>query len=202
MSKFQELQNQHIKLLQGYERHKESPELLKEVKEYTDQVVNVSREIGDSRERNQLRANLRFWGAYIYDLTGTYPNLNLLPSEVSPVTPAPKATNARWIIPIALIFFVIVLVGRFFPLTFSLSQAPDATFTSISTGLFVTPLPSVENPMSMIEEFARQTVAAQTVIASGGTPIKTPQTNATATVGAALTQAAVAAQTIIPTTTA
>ncbi len=29
MSKFQELQDKHIVLLQSYERHKESPELLK-----------------------------------------------------------------------------------------------------------------------------------------------------------------------------
>jgi LysM repeat protein len=40
--------------------------------------------------------------------------------------------------------------------------------------LFVSPLPSVENPMAMIEEFAKQTSVAQTTVASGGTPA-TPQ---------------------------
>jgi hypothetical protein len=39
--------------------------------------------------------------------------------------------------------------------TQSLSQAPQATPTVIPTGLFVSPFPSVENPMAMIEEFAK-----------------------------------------------
>jgi LysM repeat protein len=73
----------------------------------------------------------------------------------------------------------------------SLSSAPVATPTSIPTGLFVEPLPSAENPMAMIEEFAKQTAAAQTTVANGGTPVTlqaittgtviTPQAGATAT---------------------
>ncbi len=58
--------------------------------------------------------------------------------------------------------------------TQSLSNAPAATPTLIPTGLFVSPFPSVENPMAMIEEFAKQTSAAQTTVANGGTPV-TPQ---------------------------
>ncbi len=56
----------------------------------------------------------------------------------------------------------------------SLSSAPVATATFIPTGLFVSPFPSAENPMAQIEEFAKQTAAAQTTIANGGTPV-TPQ---------------------------
>jgi LysM repeat protein len=63
----------------------------------------------------------------------------------------------------------------------SLSQAPLTTPTLIPTGLFVSPLPSVENPMEMIEQFAR---ASQTAAVLSGTPgipvtastITTPQT--------------------------
>jgi len=65
----------------------------------------------------------------------------------------------------------------------SLSAAPAATPTLIPTGLFVSPFPSVENPMAMIEEFAKQTAAAQTTVANGGTPV-TPQA---ITTGAAVT---------------
>lgn len=67
--------------------------------------------------------------------------------------------------------------------TQSLSQAPAATPTLIPTGLFVSPFPSVENPMAMIEQFAKQTAAAQTAAAGGvtGTP-GTPQTITTGTV--------------------
>jgi LysM repeat protein len=64
----------------------------------------------------------------------------------------------------------------------SLSTPPASTPTLIPTGLFVSPFPSVENPMAMIEEFARQTAAAQTAAAGGatGTPL-TPQTVTTGT---------------------
>lgn len=64
--------------------------------------------------------------------------------------------------------------------TQSLSAAPVATPTLLPTGLFVSPIASVENPMAMIEEFARQTAAAQT--ATAGTP-GTPQTVVTGTPG-------------------
>lgn len=54
--------------------------------------------------------------------------------------------------------------------TQSLSDIPVITPTVISTNLFVSPFPSAENPMAQIEEFAKQTAAAQTIIANGGTP--------------------------------
>jgi LysM repeat protein len=52
----------------------------------------------------------------------------------------------------------------------SLSSAPVATPTQIE-GLFVSPFPAAENPMALIEEFARQTAAAQTATA-GGDPLE------------------------------
>lgn len=59
--------------------------------------------------------------------------------------------------------------------TQSLSSAPVATPTLIPPELFVSPFPTGENPMDMIQEFAKQTSVAQTTVASGGTP-STPQT--------------------------
>ncbi|MDD2920648.1 MAG: LysM peptidoglycan-binding domain-containing protein [Anaerolineales bacterium] len=58
--------------------------------------------------------------------------------------------------------------------TQSLSKAPAKTPTLLPTGLFVSPIPSAENPMAMIEEFAKQTAAAQTSVPVIGTP-GTPQ---------------------------
>ena len=52
----------------------------------------------------------------------------------------------------------------------SASNAPAATPTALPTGQFVSPLPSAENPMDLIAEFAKQTAAAQTTVANGGTP--------------------------------
>ena len=81
---------------------------------------------------------------------------------------------------LAIFIFVIstVLISA---CTQSLSSAPVATPTLIPTGLFVSPFPSAENPMAQIEEFAKQTAAAQTTIANGGTPV-TPQAITTGTV--------------------
>lgn len=66
----------------------------------------------------------------------------------------------------------------------SLSSAPVATSTVIPEGLFVSPFPSVENPMAMIEEFARQTAAAQTATAEGisDLPLDLPEVSETETV--------------------
>ncbi len=76
----------------------------------------------------------------------------------------------------------------------SLSSAPAATPTLIPDGLFVSPFPSVENPMAMIEEFAKQTAAAQTTVAGGGTPgtpgaaVAVTGTPQVATTGTVITQ--------------
>lgn len=68
--------------------------------------------------------------------------------------------------------------------TQSLSSAPEETPTLIPTGLFVSPVASVENPMLMIEQFAKQTEAAQTTAANGGTPVDgTPIAAVTGTPG-------------------
>jgi LysM repeat protein len=72
--------------------------------------------------------------------------------------------------------------------TQSLSEA-GPTPTLIATGLFVSPFPSVENPMAMIEEFAKQTAAAQTIAAGGVvvTGTATPATQAVTVTGTLLT---------------
>lgn len=79
--------------------------------------------------------------------------------------------------------------------TQSLSAAPVETPTLLPTGLFVSPIASVENPMAMIEEFAKQTAAAQTATA-GGDPNATVDPNATIDPNLTLTpQVAVATST-------
>ncbi len=81
--------------------------------------------------------------------------------------------------------------------TQSLSQAPATTATPIPTGLFVSPFPSVENPMAMIEEFAKQTAAAQTA-AAGGSPAttNTPDPAAAAVTGTPSVDVATATATV------
>lgn len=88
----------------------------------------------------------------------------------------------------ALLIVVLTFVGvtMLSACVIPLSQAPASTATFIPTGLFVSPFPSVENPMEMIEEFAKQTAAAQTAAVSGGTP-GLPLASSTAVTGTVLT---------------
>jgi LysM repeat protein len=72
------------------------------------------------------------------------------------------------------IFILVLSTIMISACTQSLSSAPVATATVIPPELFVSPFPSVENPMAMIEEFAKETAVAQTAAAGGGTP-GTPQ---------------------------
>ncbi len=67
------------------------------------------------------------------------------------------------------IFIFVVSTMLLSACTQSLSSVPAKTPTLLPTGLFVSPIPSAQNPMAMIEEFAKQTAAAQTSVA-GGTP--------------------------------
>lgn len=90
------------------------------------------------------------------------------------------------------VFIFVVSTMLISACTQSLSSAPAATPTLIPDGLFVSPIASVENPMAMIEEFAKQTAAAQTTVAGGGTPatpgaVATSGTPQAATTGTVLT---------------
>ena len=78
------------------------------------------------------------------------------------------------------IFILVISTVMISACTQSLSSAPKATPTLLPPELFVSPLPSAENPMALIEEFAKQTSVAQTTVANGGTPA-TPQPAAVGT---------------------
>jgi len=79
------------------------------------------------------------------------------------------------------ITFFVLITMLISACTKSLSSNPIATPTIISTGLFVSPFPSADNPMAMIEQFAQQTAAVQTEEAGGGTSV-TPVEAANGTV--------------------
>jgi len=72
------------------------------------------------------------------------------------------------------IFIIVISSVMISACTQSLSSAPAATPTLLPPDLFVSPIATGGNPMDMIEEFAKQTSAAQTTVANGGTPA-TPQ---------------------------
>ncbi len=64
--------------------------------------------------------------------------------------------------------------------TYSYSQAPVGTPTTIPTGLFVSPFPSGQDPLKIIADLGTQTAAAATAAAGGATvAVSTPGTPST-----------------------
>jgi hypothetical protein len=80
MSKFNELQNRHLELLNKFKDNQSSPQFIHDVEKYIEDVKIAGKEIGSSQERDQLRANLRFWGAFIFEQKKVYPDVTLWPS--------------------------------------------------------------------------------------------------------------------------
>jgi hypothetical protein len=81
-NQFNEMQSKHLALISRYEVDKSSVELLNEVQEYIELVRITSKQIIDRQERKQLENILQFWATVIYDGTGKYPEIKLLPSTV------------------------------------------------------------------------------------------------------------------------
>ncbi len=78
MMPFDDLQREHEHLLDQADAEA--------VKDYINRARVAAAQIGDPRERDQLRANLRYWASFVYDQTGLYPNTDLQP-------PAPGAAT-------------------------------------------------------------------------------------------------------------
>ncbi len=81
---FRSLQDRHEALLQKQQKlsKENQQDFSKEVKEYIEEVKRGGSYISSSRERDQLRANLRYWANYIYSVDGTFPDTELAPSSV------------------------------------------------------------------------------------------------------------------------
>jgi len=79
------LQNQHEYLLQKQQKvmKGEQQSFTKEVRGYIEQAKQAGSIIASTRERDQLRANLRYWANYIYSIEKTFPDTELAPSTVT-----------------------------------------------------------------------------------------------------------------------
>jgi hypothetical protein len=87
MSKFEDLQSIHQQLLSRLESAERPDQLLPQVQAYVEQVRKESEQVSGPRDREQLRANLRFWGRFIFDLTGFFPEVTLRPALEQPIEP-------------------------------------------------------------------------------------------------------------------
>jgi hypothetical protein len=94
MTKFEELQQDHQRLLDRVDDVADKAAFAREVQDYVKRVCDEAVDVPDPRDRDQLRANLRFWASYIYDATGTYPNTTLRPPRLQSVSYAPSIPPA------------------------------------------------------------------------------------------------------------
>ena len=74
-----ELSARHQALLDLIESA-EQGSLVAEAQEFVAQLAKSGADIGDPRERSQVRALMRFWSSFIYDRTGRFPEIELLPA--------------------------------------------------------------------------------------------------------------------------
>lgn len=87
MNRFDELQAGHQRLLDQRDAGGDEQALVQAVQAYIEAVKAGAEQVTDTRERGQLKANLRFWGAYIYEKTRVYPDTTLRPATLAPVPP-------------------------------------------------------------------------------------------------------------------
>ncbi|MFZ6028095.1 MAG: hypothetical protein ACOYYS_10300 [Chloroflexota bacterium] len=183
MSMYQSLQERHQELLARREAGEDRQALGRAVREYIEQARSEAHTIPRPRERDQLRANLRFWGAFLYDETGVYPDTALPPaSHPAPDDAGPGGRHIeagnwlRWvpgmgIAIIALLLLLVVLVTR----PRQQSGLPEAVETALAT----------HEELSQIQNRVETMAAAPTItpLPPTGTPTVTPTPDPTDAIG-------------------
>ncbi len=151
MSKFAQLQAEHQRLLERKDRGEPPASLSVDVNRYIQDVISGAQDVPETRDRGQLRANLRFWASYIFDQTGVYPETNLQPSTLAsePVTtkaeprpvppPAPnllKMVLLFAVLGVAIVLFCVIVPAAgiaFFKLPGANRPSPTNTLLSTAT---------------------------------------------------------------------
>src|SRR5512136_748401 len=81
MTKFDELQQAHQRLLDRVDEVADKAAFVREAQDYVARVCDEAVDVPAPRDRDQLRANLRYWASFLYDTTGTYPNTTMRPAR-------------------------------------------------------------------------------------------------------------------------
>ena len=72
----------------------DASEVIPQVQEFLKQLAKAGAEVTDALQRSQLRSMIRFWGSFIYDHTGQFPEVRLLPA-IEPAEPRIAAATRR-----------------------------------------------------------------------------------------------------------
>jgi len=157
MSKYAELVAMHRALQEQLAARPEDVEI-EHVLRLIVQVREAGTTIGNPQEREQLRAILRHWGAFVYERTGEYPATQLAPLEAGRVRREVRGVSPafpRWLIYLLL---GLVAVGAV------------AGVTAVVVGVLAFPPPT-----PVIEEVTYQTQKVVTVpLSPSPTPTRGP----------------------------
>ena len=189
---FQDLQAAHEALLKRQETPVDPAQFWIDVQRFIDRVRNDAEYISAPRERDQLRAILRFWASYVFDQTGSYPDTTLRPAphEDNPPPPPPPPPHRTPIVvwAIAVLAVVATLVA-----VFALWKAGE---TSKPPGETSGPTPDLATQVYV----QMQVNAAMTaVVAARSTPTDIPTSTPTITPTPLPTQTPVPSPTPTPT---
>lgn len=115
----------------GIKWSEKEPLEVSQVREFIEKVRQNSQYIASPQKRDQLRTILRYWSGYVYEKTGQYPNIELLPplSEYS-IPYRRKRAQAQLVI-VALLLLTIFW-GLWFLNIRELNESTSATATAVA----------------------------------------------------------------------
>ena len=158
MKKFKQLQSQHEELIRAHANEDVSTL----VKNYIEEVKLSSSQISSAQERDQLRANLRYWASYIFEKTGTYPNIDLAPPVLFP-------TSNRWM-PVAVLVIIAAIVvtsprlAKYFIPSTSVTAATATSSLPVSTFTFLAPTNTLSPMVGATDTLTQESISTETSV--------------------------------------
>lgn len=77
MGTLDDVYQEHQRLLDSLEQT-ETESVIPEIKQFIEHIGKKGATVSDPRERSHLRSIMRFWGSFVYDHTGEFPDVPLL----------------------------------------------------------------------------------------------------------------------------
>jgi len=145
MTKFEELQTAHEHLMEQSNAPEDAVAFVAKVQHEIHNMCVAAEDIPAPRERDQLRAILRFWASYVYDHTGTYPETTLRPARTASIPPEPPPPDSDQTRPplfrialaagvvLSVLLVVVALVPTVFGPAPTPAKPPNAT-AEVTTG--------------------------------------------------------------------
>ncbi len=225
MSKYGELQAVHQHLLEQSEETEDPKEMLEDVLAYIEQIKADAEFVSNPRERNQLRANLRYWASFVYDQTGNYPNTNMRPASLPPtsperVQPFPKPGRRTFFAAVSIVSGILIIFIFTFWLNAQIllptSGIPQSTSTAVMMNTLESGLGAIATQTAIAgggsQADKTQLPSAETTATTSASPFPTivipqitdliasPTIDRTATVSALLTEVVAATEVFTPST--